>query len=130
MSWGNRAPWGRSEDRCDGMAPKQAAPNPQSNRARCARSGGVWFLITICFGESPSSGLRIKKSAKTAAAFPRRSLLTGCSVPRLPRPGRGADRHRRHPLAPWRLSGLLGFHQLKQAPPQLLEIPPQLRYVQ
>ena len=45
MFWGSRAPWGRSEDRCDGAGSEADGAKPRSNRAQCCPFRGFWFCM-------------------------------------------------------------------------------------
>ena len=49
-----------------GLAPKQTAPSPQSNRAIRCPFWGFWFCGQICFGEAPEQRSSDILSAKIA----------------------------------------------------------------
>jgi hypothetical protein len=53
------------------MAPKQMAPNPQSNGAQCVRSGVLAFLSPSALVNPPSSGLWIDQREDGRAVLAR-----------------------------------------------------------
>lgn len=58
-----------------GLAPKQMAPNPQSNRANRCPFWGFWFCGQIWFGEASEQRFSDRSSATTAGPiFARRSF--------------------------------------------------------
>ena len=66
MFRGSCAPWGRSEDRGEGAGSEaDGARPPVKPGHRMPVLGGFGFYGRICFGEAPSSGLRIDKARRS-----------------------------------------------------------------
>src|SRR4051794_14386795 len=67
MFRGSRAPWSRSEDRCDGAGSEaDGAKPPVKTGSIVARSGGFGFSEPICFGEAFEQRFSDIQSATTA----------------------------------------------------------------
>src|SRR6476646_873940 len=65
MFWGSRAPWGRSEDRCDGAGSEaDGAKPPVKPGHKMPVLGVLVFLKPTALVKPPSSGLRINKTRR------------------------------------------------------------------
>jgi hypothetical protein len=65
MFWGSRAPWGRSEDRCDGDGSEADGAKPPVKPGPMLPVLGVLvFPNTSALVNPPSSGLRINKARR------------------------------------------------------------------
>ena len=72
MFWGSRAPWSRSEDRCDGAGSEaDGADPPVKPGAMLPVLGGLVLEATTASVELSSSGLRIQEARR----WPGRSCL-------------------------------------------------------
>src|SRR6185295_11712290 len=75
MFWGSRAPWGRSEDRCDGAGSEADGAKPPVKPGHKLPVLGVLVLWKICFGEAPEQrSSDILKRVDRRAGFARRSI--------------------------------------------------------
>ena len=70
MFWGSRAPWGRSEDRCDGAGSEaDGAKPPVKPGHKMPVLGVLVFLSRSALVKSPSSGLRINQARRPPGRF-------------------------------------------------------------
>src|SRR5271169_6907409 len=116
-----------------GLAPKQTAPNPQSNRARVPVLGVLVFL-PLCFGEASERRPLYRESAKTAGRslpgvpYCLSSALGGRTQALIPGT---SEFDVRAPTPRSRQVGLaFGLHQIEKAIPQPLNLAPQRGRVQ
>ena len=70
MFRGGRAPWGRSEDRCDGAGSEaDGAKPPVKPGHKMPVLGVLVFVAPSALVKPPSSGLRIKKARRPPGRF-------------------------------------------------------------
>src|ERR1035437_7822193 len=70
MFWGSRAPWGRSEDRCDGAGSEaDGARPPVKPGHKMPVLGVLVFVDRSALVKPPSSGLRINKARRSPGRF-------------------------------------------------------------
>lgn len=70
MFWGSRAPWGRSEDRCDGAGSEADGTKPPVKPGPMLPVLGVLvFVGRSALVKSRSSGLRIEKARSSPGWF-------------------------------------------------------------
>ena len=85
MFRGSRAPWGRSEDRCDGAGSEaDGAIPPVKPGHKLPVLGVLVFLDATALVKPPSSGLRINKARRPPGRFCPAFLMELLTYPILP----------------------------------------------